>query len=500
LTYLSIDKVEYITDLEAETLNLIDGKIEITKVDKKQIFTQKIDAQRSAITFAFPDVRPGSVIEFKYRLHTLFTDLPDWRFQEKIPERYNELITETPVTFRLSAQINTNQPFIKDTIINAPGFKSNVEKHIRAMASVPSFTGEPYMSSLNDNVQSIFFRYSFWTDPVDGPFLFDAWNKLADYLIANKYWGYEMNTRIADEGGILNAAKLLPQNEQKIAYIFNKVKTALKWNGEDTWYTDNGLNVAWKNKAGNSTEINLILQSVLSLAGIKAYPLMVSTHDHGKINPGFPSVNRFNRTVVFVAADNGEGYILDASDKYNLYNQTPANLLNSYGFLVDREHKIYKTIFIDNKTAVKETVFVNASITPAGLMEGTIQKSSYSYLKNDIVEQYKKEGNEKYLESLRHANGNMTITDLKFENMHVDSLPLQQNLNFKADLGASGDGYLYFSPNMLTSFKQNPFLAEKRTTDIDFSYLTDNAIVGIFQVPDGYKIDALPKSVSMDAR
>jgi len=48
---------EVMSTLEAETINLENGKQVITKVDKKSFFTEAIDAQRSAVSFAFANVK-----------------------------------------------------------------------------------------------------------------------------------------------------------------------------------------------------------------------------------------------------------------------------------------------------------------------------------------------------------------------------------------------------------------------------------------------------------
>ena len=50
---------------------------------------------------------------------------------------------------------------------------------------------------------------------------------------------------------------------------------------------------------------------------------------------------------------------------------------------------------------------------------------------------------------------------------------------------------------MRNSPSTNPFLSENRHTDIDFGYLHNLAINGIYTIPTGYKIDALPKNISM---
>src|SRR5471030_1887799 len=57
LRFRSGNRSEFITNGQAETINLSNGTVQITKVDKKQIFTQRINKLYSEIVFSFPDVK-----------------------------------------------------------------------------------------------------------------------------------------------------------------------------------------------------------------------------------------------------------------------------------------------------------------------------------------------------------------------------------------------------------------------------------------------------------
>jgi hypothetical protein len=71
ILYYSINRAESVSDVQAETINLVNGQPEITKLDKKQLFVQNIDKNQSAIVFSFPNVKSGSVIEYKFKKQTL---------------------------------------------------------------------------------------------------------------------------------------------------------------------------------------------------------------------------------------------------------------------------------------------------------------------------------------------------------------------------------------------------------------------------------------------
>jgi len=111
IEYYSIDNYEYITGIQAETINLVDGKQEVTKLDKKLIYKQAVDKYRTAITFTMPNVKAGSIIDVKYTFNTVSsTNIPTWYFQDNIPIRYNEFITNIPEYFYFSTQSHMHSP------------------------------------------------------------------------------------------------------------------------------------------------------------------------------------------------------------------------------------------------------------------------------------------------------------------------------------------------------------------------------------------------------
>ena len=507
IKFYSGDHLEYITGLQAETINLVNGKVEITKLDKKLVYTKVIDKAESEITFSMPDVKPGSVIEFKYNWNTTsFYNMPDWYFQEKIPTRYSELNTSIPDVFYFREIPHMVNPLVKRTntsdgrslIEDGQTYPYTLDVSTKAMANIPSLPDEPFMSSFNDNVQNI--RYQLVSIKPIGGFsksYSDTWNKVGGRLIDDEDFGGQLRRKLNGEEAIISKAKTLKTDDQKIAYIFNAVKTAMKWNGEDKWYTIDGTYRAWENKTGNSAEVNLILYHLLKSSGVDAYPMVVSTREHGKVDPYYTSLVQFNRAVVYVPIDSASNYVLDATGKYNIYNETPAELLNSVGLYIDKPKNHYDMIRLTKTAPVRQVVMISAEIKPTGKVEGTAQIISTSYNRISAVERYKKDGEKKYIDFIRDDDNNLKVSDLKFENMEVDSLPLTQKLNFNLDLAGSDENYIYLNPNIFTSLKTNPFLNETRMTDIDFGYLRNYAINSIYKLPVGYKTDALPKSVSL---
>src|SRR5438270_2020560 len=61
IEFISDQHYQYVTGIQAQTINLVDGKIEITKLDKKSIYTKVLDKWHSEIAFSMPNVKPGSI-------------------------------------------------------------------------------------------------------------------------------------------------------------------------------------------------------------------------------------------------------------------------------------------------------------------------------------------------------------------------------------------------------------------------------------------------------
>jgi hypothetical protein len=506
IEYYTANRAEYITGLQAQTINLVDGKVEITKIDKKQVFTEVVDKWRTALVFSFPNVKPGCVVEFKYRWTTVTYNIPDWYFQGKIPVRYSEVSTKIPEFFYYKPEVRVRQPFVKN--INTTASESmgsgqnattyNSEVNTRALANIHSLPDEPYMSSDVDNLQSLFYtltsikpRYGFTESRAD------TWGKIATVLIDDEDFGKQLKRKLLNEEALITKAKALKTDDQKIAYLFNEVKSNMKWDGVNRWYTNDGTVKAWEKKIGNCTEINLALCHLLLQAGVDARPMVVSTRDHGKVNQYNPLLSQSNKAVVYIRVDTAKYYVLDATNKYNLYNEVPDNLLNSSGLHVDKEKKVYDFVFLKKDEPVRQSYFVTAEIKPDGKMQGNTQISSFGYNKINRTSKYKTDGETKFIEYLKNKDNNLKIAGIKLENMEIDTLPLIQKIDFELDLTESDENYIYFNPNVLTSLNINPFLSENRFTDIDFGYRDNCTISGMYKLPAGYKVEGLPKSMSI---
>jgi hypothetical protein len=210
IEYFSGDRAEYISHIQAQTINLINGVPEIIKVDKKQIFTELIDKYRSAVVISFPNVKPGSVIEYKYNLTcNNLSDFPDWYFQTGIPTRYSQLTTSIPDMLYYKNLESIRQPY---TVT-----KTNSDGSItKALKNIPSIPDEPFMSSLGDNCQRILFQLvSIKQAGSVRQNISNSWTKVGETLMESDYFGNQLDSKVTGEEALITKAKSLKTDDEK---------------------------------------------------------------------------------------------------------------------------------------------------------------------------------------------------------------------------------------------------------------------------------------------
>ncbi len=117
IPYQSENEYERIQELKAHTINKSDngGKLIITKVPSRSIERIKTSSKNTKIVFDFPDVKPGSIIEYKYTLVSLdFIRLRPWQFQHEIPVVWSEYRTSVPEFFTYLVTYDSGKSLTKD--------------------------------------------------------------------------------------------------------------------------------------------------------------------------------------------------------------------------------------------------------------------------------------------------------------------------------------------------------------------------------------------------
>ena len=503
INFYSLSNFEKIDEIAAVTYNLDNsGNVIKTKLEKSSIFIKKLNNRHSQVSFSMPDVQIGSVIEFEYTdTKRSYSYIDDWKFQDDIPTRQSLYEIVLPGIFRFATQTLAYQAVeqTSKSITDILSYHGNVisdrsERKTFQLKNVPALQDEPFMGAEKDYVQRIVFQLNsivYGNGEIEE--VMSTWPKLATKLLDDEDFGLQLKKNLPHTSALDDSLKNVNDPYKRMVLVHDYVRQNMNWNGIENIYSDNGIKSAWDKKSGNNSELNFILINLLRDAGLKAYPILVSTKDNGTVNTIYPFLEQFNSTMTCVIAGD-ERYILNAADKYNPANLIPYDVLDNQAFLVD--DAIGGWITLSNKNDKwKNLVTIFGQITPDGIMQGNATVYSYGYSKNPRVKEWK-ENKSSFSDYFLKSYTAIKVKNLNVSNADDDNQPLEQKLEFSLPLSSSGE-YKYFTLNLFQGLEKNPFIADKRTTDIEFNYPKSYTMVGKISIPEGYEFEELPKNVKM---
>ena len=483
------DGFEYVTKISGVVYNLSEnGQVEKTNLQKKFIYTKKINDNWSEVSFALPNVKAGSVIEYKYMLYkkNSISDIEDWNFQTDIPVLYSAYNLRIPEYFDFTYLITRRQ--------EVAVYKSDdiLKGHWFIMRNIPSLKDEPFTVGVKDYLQKIDFQLA-GIKYQDGSYksFRNTWQKLIDEIMDAEWFGKQLNRNVGDVQSLKAQNEKSVSAKEKMINTYRFVQRNFNWNGSNSIGSFNGIRDAWDKKSGSTGDINLTLVNLLREENISAFPLLVSTRSNGKLNPVYPFLDQFNAVYVYAEVD-GEMYILNAAEKYNPVNLYPYDVQLTNAFIVDRKN--HRWIFINDDKKLQQQVVSNLLIDSTGKLSGVSTIKSANYAKNFRTNTYR---SGKLKELLSSNEGiDVRIDSILVKNDKPEEPELQQIVSFNAELNRSGD-YLFLPMDIFSGLGKNPFVAEKRQTDIDFGFSQKYEMNGSLQFPPGYELEELPKNVKM---
>jgi hypothetical protein len=491
IRYPSADKSINIIKFSAQTYNLdASGNIVVTKVDKASVYDKKVNKRFSEKTFAFPDVKPGSILEYRYTLDN--ASRSDWYFQNSIPVQYSRFIVNFPPELIVNVTPHCSLPLQKST--SAKKGAGNYSWY--TMENVPGLSNEPYMSCREDYLQKIEVKLAALDFPgVPRRSLLRSWPGIIKELVDDEDFGRQLKKDIPRTADLDAMLKSISDPLKKMSIIHNYVRNNMEWNGYYNIWALDGVKSAWKDKKGTSGEINLILINLLKDAGLTVHPLLVSTKSNGIINTGVAGYDQFDKVLAYVTIGD-KYYVLDATEKATPSSLIPLEVMATEALLIAKPDSYewgWKTLWDDEHT-FNRNVQLNAEADTNGNISGSAKIIFNGYERIRQLPEGKKS-----IDNLKNGFKDLQgvqIDSITVLNAETDSLPLTENVYFKSN-GSSSGGYKYFSVNLFTGLEKNIFLSEERATDIFYSANQKYEISGIIFLPDGYIMEELPKSVRM---
>lgn len=471
--------------IDGSTFNLAGGQIEETKLAKENIFREEIIDDLDIFKVFFPNVKPGSVVELRYS----FTGVPyQWRFQNRIPVMYNEIILEP-----------TNYVYFKKALYGSVPVKA-LDDMTWAAENVPAFHEETLMADYSNYIAHFKFDIlKIHIPSVRGYYreYSTTWGALGKYLSDSKLFG-----GVIDNAPFLNAkAKELKSGNQpvhdKLNSAYDYIKENIKWNGSSRLFASNDYYQSFlKNHSGNSADVNLLLVTLLLKSGVKAYPVILSTRDNGLLNPASASLSSVNYVAAYVK-DGDTEMIMDATSPHLIPGMLPSRCLNTNAYVVDGEKGWWVDLTSGKSFSKKQ--FISIKFEDNGVVTGSIRNTYEDYDFLDWIEKYQSLGSdEAYVNSLKASTTDLTVNTCV---LSVDKDKLSAVETIQADL--SGSEYIQKLGNelLITPFVFNdiinPFKSEKRAYPIDFISTKKRSIIISLPIPENYGVQKVPDNLML---
>ncbi len=489
---------ERASKIKAFTYNLEGGKVVKSELDKDQIFETDVSYNYIQTKFTLPNVKEGSVIEFKYKVQSpYFLSIDDITFQYDIPVKKVVVDIRTPKGYNYK---QTGKGFIGFypkkymKMDNRLGMNVNVYEY--NLKNVPALKAESFVDNMDNYRSGTSFELSSVSLPGYHRSYSQTWGDVAKGIGNESDYKTELKKTKAfdDELDVLLQGKTT--TEDKINAILNYVKQNIKWNNLDGKYFFNGIKKALKEKKGNAADINLTLVAMLRYAKLDANPVVISTKENAF--PVFPTNNNLNYVIAYVE-DGEKQYFLDATDEFSKINILPVKDYNWQGLYINNPKKVWKLIQLRQPETSVRNVQMMANLDAEGTLSGKVRCILNNHFAMMYRKGYKNVNQNDFLNQLESKYNNIEVSNFNVKNEAIADKNLIENFDFLyEDASDIIEGKMYIQPLQFFSEKQNPFTSEKREFPIDFGFPFEEKIRIIINLPEGYTVESIPKPIKMN--
>jgi hypothetical protein len=506
---------EKFEDFEATTYNLENGAIVETKLDKNAVFKEKYNRTRTIRKFTFPNIKEGSIVEYKYTIKSPFSffrgHIRSWYFQGKYPVLWSQYHVLIPHIF---TYYPVQQGFLKYTVDSLKGIFKNYNiidpgganesstiisvsgmaiYKVWAIKDAPAFKKENFTSSLENYFSKIDFQLhsiklsensptqqilKSWVETI-GKVLEDGDYK--SVLEDKNSWLDDDLKRVTKEGSDFEKAKKI--------FAFVRDNFSCTDHDASIWLSD-PLKKVYFSKKGTVTDINLVLTAMLNHAGFDVHPVMLSTRENGRVTESTALLNQYNYVIARLKIDSTY-YLLDASYSKLGFGKLPEECYNTSARVIDK-FPLLIPMNTDNLTEEKlTTVFIVNEDN--GETNGSIASNIGYYESMHLRENLNtKKTNEFFKEFAKIYPSEITVQNLVLDSLPDVDEPLKMTYDIK--LNFNDEDIIYFNPLLSEAIKQNPFSSAERLYPVEMPYKANNVFSLNMEIPKGYKVDELPKS------
>jgi len=487
-------KKEFISKLKATTTNIVNGINIVEEVKKDHFYTTEIDDKWSKISFTFPNLKEGSIIEYSYvkksPYHYNFGN--GWTFQSEIPTIKSSFYAKIPGFWNYNiVTVNVKNESIKrneliNECVEVDGATAQCLFILVEEENIPAFIEEDFSTSKENYLKKIKFELN-KISQTDGSTknYTKTWKDVENYIFKESQLGKDYNKTNFIKSQM--PIDILNENDELVRAkkVYDWTKEHYNWNEWLRLWEDFNAKKIFESRVGTVTEINSMLINALLAANLNADIALLSTRENGKVTKFHPIIEDFNYLAAYLKI-NETYYLLDASDKFLPFGFIPFHCLNNdVRIFPNKEPSYWVEIltFGRNETRLNAIGTINE--------DGTINSKIRIYYNGYNAFNTRKEINDKTLEGYKkdyEKNENFEYSNFNFENIDDLENSLHETFEVKTKSEIFGNNKIYLNPFIYDDFIKNPFTQESRSYPIDFGFTRKYTYSYIYKIPEGFRL------------
>lgn len=491
---------ESIDKIEAYTYNIVANSIQKKHLLTDDIFKNNETNKWKSKSFTLPDIKIGSVIEYKYTITSPFLQLDDWYFQSDIPKMNSEYHSsiignyQYNVSLKGYLKLDKNNPSVIKRCHKMPGYKeAGCNVLDLGIRDIPAFKEESYMTNSDNFISRVAFELHTVFEGNGNKIKYtDTWKSADSKFKSGDYFGAELRRSSFFKKNLPAELKAEAFSLEKATNIFYYIQKHYTNNNKNITYSKINTKKTFEAKSGSSAEINIALMNALKATGFDAKIALLTTRNRAKPTKLFPVISEFNYLIVKLTF-NEKDYFLDASDKLVHFGLTPFNSLNGEVRVMDFKKGSY---WQQNSPtiATTEKINLNIKITDDGAINGKLRVAKTGYNAYFLRNKLKNKSEDTYLETYENDN-QMIVNNYKIKGATNKEAATIQTFDFNLEQSDDNNTTkLYLNPFFHEAIKINPFKLEERLYPVDFGYKLNYSYRANITVPEKYTIQQLPKS------
>ncbi|MFI2742823.1 hypothetical protein ACG2LH_08795 [Zhouia sp. PK063] len=469
---------EKLVDLKGSITNM---NHQSSKIDIDNVISQNQNEFYNVAKFTFPNVQPGCVIEYHYKIYSpFFRNFNPWYFQSEIPKLISTYHTTIPANYKYNIQLVGNLNFFdrkseikKDLFyVQSLGTADCVDE-IYEIRDIPAFKKEDFMTSEQNYSSAI--KYELKS--------FESF-KLGKEDYTKKWKDVDFTVKREEQIGLQARKenyfkKIIPYNVttgktrlDKAKNIYYFLQRKLTWNKSFRVFNDLDVKRTYNENTGSIGELNLVLLNFLKAENFDASLMLLSTRDRAYPTKIYPVLTDFNYVIVRLNISN-KIYLLDITDKYNSFGRLPFRALNGYGRVFDFENASYwEDITTDNSSINGVTSLIE--LKENGDLINKIRLTYTGYLADQQRKYLASKSQDQVLEKFESDFSKVKtplINDYTLQNKDDLEKPLIQSFTAHfTNLIPEKSNILYLNPFLKNAFPSNPFKLKERSYPVNFGY------------------------------